>query len=155
MRRGRLGRRGGSPASFIKRRRSIGERPAEAAGRAVPGHWEADYMLFARYGQAVLVALERQTRFALLDTPPDRKADRTARCLDKLLAPVAPPLRQTLTVDNGTEFALHYRLTDGLGIETFFCEPRSPWQKGSIENAIGRLRRTLPRKTNLDTPSQW
>jgi IS30 family transposase len=66
-----------------------------------------------------------------------------------------PPLRKTLTLDNGTEFALHYQLTDQLGLETYFCDIRSPWQKGGIENAIGRLRRLLPRKTKLaDVSSQ-
>ena len=63
-------------------------------------------------------------------------------------------LRKTLTVDNGTEFAFHYRLTDQLGIDTFFCDVHAPWQKGGIENAIGRLRRRLPRKTNLDDTPQ-
>ena len=60
-------------------------------------------------------------------------------------------LRRTITFDNGTEFAQHYELTDELGIRTFFCDPHSPWQKGAIENAIGRMRRPLPRKTNLNT----
>ena len=60
-----------------------------------------------------------------------------------------PPLRQTLTFDNGTEFALHYKLTHALGLSTYFCDPHAPWQKGGIENAIGRMRRTLPRKTDL------
>lgn len=67
-----------------------------------------------------------------------------------LLAPLPPTWRQTVTIDNGTEFARHYHL-HALGLETFFCETHSPWQKGGIENALGRLRRTLPRKTNLAT----
>ena len=62
-----------------------------------------------------------------------------------------PDLRQTVTFDNGTEFARHYRLHD-LAIQTFFCDPHSPWQKGGIENAIGRLRRVLSRKTDLANP---
>ena len=65
-----------------------------------------------------------------------------------LLAPLPPEWRQTITFDNGTEFARHYRL-HALGIQTFFCDTRSPWQKGGVENAIGRLRRPLPRKTRL------
>jgi transposase, IS30 family len=147
--RGRRGRRGGSPASFIKQRRSISERAIEALDRATPGHWEADFMLFARYGQALLVAHERQSRFTILDHPPDRKAERTARRLTTLLKPIPQPLRKTLTIDNGTEFALHYQLTEQLSLQTYFCDPHSPWQKGGVENAIGRLRRRLPRKTNL------
>lgn len=148
-RRGPLGKRGGSAASAIKFRRSISERSGDAADRATPGHWEADFMLFARYGQGLLVAHERQSRFIILDHPPDRKAERTARRLATLLTPIPPPLRKTLTIDNGTEFALHYRLTEQLALQTYFCDPHSPWQKGGVENAIGRLRRLLPRKTNL------
>jgi IS30 family transposase len=149
-RRGRFGIRGGSPASFIKHRRAIAERPAEVAGRAVPGHWEADYMLFSRPGQALLVTQERSSRLTLIAHPSDRKAHNTASHLIRMLEPVPPPLRKSLTFDNGTEFALHYRLTEQLGIETFFCNTHAPWQKGGVENAIGRLRRILPRKTNLD-----
>jgi IS30 family transposase len=153
-RRGRLGKRGGSAASGIKFRRSISERAVEVADRAAPGHWEADFMLFAKYGQGLLIAHERQSRYTILDNPPDRKAERTARHLAKLLKPIPPPLRRTLTIDNGTEFALHYRLTEQLGLQTYFCDFHSPWQKGGIENAIGRLRRQLPRKTNLASLSR-
>ena len=149
FRRGRGGKRSGSSASFIKHRRPISERTPDAADRATPGHWEADFMLFAKYGQGLLVAHERQSRFVMLDHLPDRKAERTAERLAKLLEPLPPALRKTLTVDNGTEFALHYRLTERLAVQTFFCEAHCPWQKGGVENAIGRLRRCLPRKTNL------
>ncbi|MEC3949651.1 IS30 family transposase [Sphingobium sp. HWE2-09] len=149
-RRGWLGMRGGSPAGFIKRRRSIAERPHDVDDRQVPGHWEADYMLFSKAGQALLVAHERQSRYTLLVRPPNRKADSTATHLASLLEAIPAPLRKTLTIDNGTEFAFHYQLTDQLGIDTFFCDVHAPWQKGGIENAMGRLRRRLPRKTNLD-----
>jgi IS30 family transposase len=149
FRRGRLGKRGGSAASHIKDRRPVSERDADAADRKTPGHWEANFMLFSQYGQGLLVAQERQSRFVMLDHPPDRKAERTAKCLAKLLEPIPPPLRKTLTFDNGTEFAMHYRLTEQLAVKTYFCEPHAPWQKGGVENAIGRIRRRLPRKTNL------
>jgi transposase, IS30 family len=148
-RRGRLGKRGGSAASAIKLRRSISERAVDVANRTTPGHWEADFMLFAKYGQGLLVAHERQSRYTILDNPPDRRAERTAKRLAKLLEPIPSPLRKTLTIDNGTEFALHYRLTEQLALQIYFCDPHSPWQKGGVENAIGRLRRRLPRKTNL------
>jgi IS30 family transposase len=150
--RGWRGKRGGSPASFIKDRRPITERPAAADDRQAPGHWEADYMLFATYGQAILVAHERASRTTLVLRTSNRRAEPTAQALDSLLRPIPQSLRTTLTVDNGTEFAQHYRLHQ-LGIDTFFCDPHSPWQKGGVENAIGRLRRYLPRKTNLDTLS--
>ncbi|WP_084580262.1 IS30 family transposase [Sphingomonas azotifigens] len=141
---------GGSPASFIRLRTPITERPADAANRQTPGHWEADYMLFARYGHNILVAHERACRVLLLTQPPDRKAAHTAEALGSLIGPWPETLRTTLTIDNGTEFAEHHRLIDQFGIRTFFCDPHAPWQKGGVENAIGRLRRYLPRSTNLD-----
>jgi len=152
-RRGRYGRQGGSSASFIKQRRPISERPVEARDRAQPGHWEADYMLFAKYGHNILVLHERQTRYTILDKPPHRKAELTARRINRRLRHIPQNLRKTISFDNGTEFAEHHRLHSSLGIETFFCDVRCPWQKGGIENTIGRLRRSLPRKTNLDTVS--
>jgi len=157
--RGRRGRKGGSPASFIKQRRSITERPAEVEGRQVPGHWEADFMLFARYGQGLLVLHERQTRFSIVRHPVDRKAVLTAWTIADQLGYLPQAMRKTISFDNGTEFAEHHRLHQTLGVETFFCDPHSPWQKGGVENSIGRLRRSLPRKTDLDriTPAglQW
>jgi IS30 family transposase len=152
-RRGRLGARGGSPAQLMQRRRPIAQRPREAADRQIPGHWEADYMLFSKPGQSLLIVHERKARYILIARPPDRKAAGTATSLLKLLKPMPRELTKSLTIDNGTEFALHYRLTDQLGIDTFFCDTHSPWQKGGIENAIGRLRRRLPRKTDLATLS--
>jgi IS30 family transposase len=149
LRRGRRGRPGGSPASFIKQRRSITERPAEVEDRTAPGHWEADFMLFARYGQGLLVLHERQTRFSIVQQPVDRKAVLTAWTIARQLGKLPQAMRKTISFDNGTEFAEHHRLHQTLGVETFFCDPHSPWQKGGVENSIGRLRRTLPRKTDL------
>jgi IS30 family transposase len=148
-RRGFRGRKGGSPVQHIKNRIPITNRPLDINARRQPGHWETDYLLFSRYGQAVLVAQERASRFILLAKPPSRQAGPTAAQLHAWLAPLPPRLRRTLTQDNGTEFALHHTLRDALGINTYFCNPHSPWQKGGIENANGRVRRFLPRKTNL------
>jgi len=152
-RRGRYGRQGGSPAKFIKLRRPIAERPEEANDRTQAGHWEADYMLFAKSGSNVLVLHERQTRFTIVDKPPNRKAELTANRIASRLRQIPQILRKTISFDNGTEFAEHYRLHKRLGVQTFFCDVRSPWQKGGIENTIGRLRRVLPRKTNLHNVS--
>jgi len=149
-RRGWRRKPGGSPASFIAQRRPIGERPNEAGDRRSPGHWEADFMLFATYGQSLLVAHERSSRLTLLARTPNRKAAVTAQALERLLKALPQPLRTTITFDNGTEFAQHHRLHKPLGVDTFFCDAHSPWQKGGVENAIGRLRRFLPRSTNLD-----
>ena len=146
--RGFRGRRGGSAATFIEGRVSVAERPLDAADRATPGHWEADLILFARYGQAVLTVHERSSRIILASRPRNKASPGVARHLLRLFAPMPPPLRRTITFDNGTEFARHRKLHQ-LAIKTYFCDPYAPWQKGGIENAIGRMRRFLPRKTDL------
>jgi transposase, IS30 family len=143
--------KGGSPASLIKDRISIDNRPAEALDRKQPGHWEADFMLFSRYGHNVLVLHERTTRFTALVRTDTRQAEPTAQLLAELLTPLPKRLRRTLTFDNGTEFAEHHRLNRQPGLATFFCDPHAPWQKGGVENAIGRIRRFLPRRTDLDS----
>ena len=148
--RGCRGQRGGSPVSFIEKRLSIHHRPAEAEDRNMPGHWEADLMAFSKYGQNILTLHERQSRFMIAARPQNKTADLIAEHIKRLLEPLPAGLRQTLTFDNGTEFARHHWLHT-LGFETFFCDPYSPWQKGGIENAIGRMRRHLPRKTDLAT----
>jgi len=148
--RGFRGSRGASPASFIEDRIPVSQRPPDAADRNAPGHWEADLMLFSRYGQAILTLHERKSRIVLATRPPNKQADRIARHLVRLLAAMPPPLRRTVTFDNGTEFARH-RALHRLAIKTFFCDRYAPWQKGGIENAIGRMRRFMPRKTDLAT----
>ena len=146
--RGWRGRKGGSSASFITLRRPLAERPQAAADRQVPGHWEADLMLFSTYGQAVLALHERYSRLLIAVRPPGKAAAPIATAISSILAPLPSQWRQTLTFDNGTEFARHHEL-HALGIETFFCDTHAPWQKGGVENAIGRMRRNLPRKTDL------
>lgn len=148
--RGSRKRQRGHPTSFIRERVSIHERPPTANSRTQPGHWEADLMLFAKYGQAVLVAHERRSRLLVVTRQPNKTSSAVARQLHRLLSPLPEPLRKTMTFDNGTEFAQHYRLP----LRTFFCDPHAPWQKGGVENAIGRLRRSLPRKTDLATLSK-
>ena len=142
-------KRGGSPASFIEGRVSLAERPLQAANRVIPGHWEADLMMFSKYGQAILTVHERTSRLLLGIRIASKVAAGVARHLVRLFVALPQGLRQTVTFDNGTEFACHLAL-HSLSIETFFCDPHSPWQKGGIENAIGRMRRFIPRKTNLD-----
>lgn len=148
--RGFRGRKGGSSATFIEGRIPLAERPPDAADRRTPGHWEADLMLFSRYGQAVLTVHERTSRLLLAVRPPNKAAQGVARHLIRLFSAVPPTLRRTVTFDNGTEFARHSAL-HRLSIGTFFCDRYAPWQKGGIENAIGRMRRFLPRKTDLAT----
>ena len=143
---------GGGSVSFIHARVPLENRDPDAHDRQVPGHWEADLVLFAKYGQAVLTLHERSTRILLAVRPPNRTADLIADLIHTILKPLPEEMRRTLTFDNGTEFARHYRL-HSLGLQTYFCDPHAPWQKGGVENAIGRLRRTLPRKTDLATLS--
>lgn len=150
-RRGRLGKRGGSPASLIKARVPLSQRPAQADDRRTPGHWESDLMAFSRYGQYVLCTHERTSRLLTLERLPDKTAAAVCARLLQRFEKVPSRLRLSLSFDNGTEFAEHYRLTEQLGLATFFCDPHAPWQKGGIENAIGRMRRILPRKSDLAT----
>ena len=148
-RRGRLRKRGASPVTRIKHRTSVHERPDDADRREQPGHWEADLMLFRKYGQAVLVAHERLSRFTHLSRQPNKQAKPVVKALSSLLAPLPQGLRRSITFDNGTEFFEHHTLTSSLAMQTFFCDPYCPWQKGGVENAIGRIRRTLPSKADL------
>jgi len=147
--RGRRRRPNRSPASLIKGRVSIALRPPEIDLRDTFGHWEADLMLFAAPGQAILVSQERKSRALLSAKQPGKAARPAALRLLAWFTAIDPQLRKSITFDNGTEFAQHLLLVDQLGIQTFFCDPHSPWQKGTIENAIGRLRRFLPRSTDI------
>ena len=147
--RGCRGRKRGGSANFIEGRVSVANRPKEVADRTTCGHWEADLMMFAKYGQAILTVHERKSRLLLAIRLASKAAHGVARHLLNLFARLPQPLRQTVTFDNGTEFARHLSLRS-LAIETFFCDPYAPWQKGGVENAIGRFRRFLPRRTNLD-----
>ena len=150
--RGWRGCRGGSPVERIEGRVPIERRPAYIHKRRQPGHWEGDLMLFAKYGQAVLVSHERRSRLLVVSRQPNKAAEPVATKLTQLFGSLPKSLRRTITFDNGTEFSYHYRLKK-LSMRTFFCDPHAPWQKGGIENAIGRMRRGLPRKTDLATLS--
>ncbi|HEX2227759.1 MAG TPA: IS30 family transposase [Candidatus Binatia bacterium] len=150
--RGWRGRRGGSPVQHIEGRVAIDRRPAYIGKRRQAGHWEGDLMLFAKYGQAVLVAHERRSRLLVVSRQPNKAAAPVATKLTELFRSLPKSLRRTITFDNGTEFSYHHRLHK-LSMRTFFCDPHAPWQKGGIENGIGRMRRGLPRKTDLATLS--
>ena len=147
-RRGIRPKPGGSSARLIEGRISIALRPKLIDRRQSPGHWEADLMAFSRYGQNLLVLHERMSRVLTMVVLPSKHAEPVARAIQAALAPLPEPMRQSVTFDNGTEFARHALLKQH-GIATYFCDPHAPWQKGGIENAIGRMRRPLPRKTDL------
>ncbi len=153
-RRGRLGPRGGSAKTLIAHRVSLDKRPKSANQRRQFGHWEADLMLFSRYGQAVLVAHERKSRLTWIWRQPNKAARPVVERLKAAFATLPPALRRSITFDNGSEFYLHHELNQSPGMATYFCDTHSPWQKGGIENAIHRLRRVLPRKSDLATIDQ-
>ena len=146
--RGYRGKKGGSPLLFIKNRVSIDERPPYVENRKSPGHWEADLMLFSKYGHAILAVHERYSRIVMLFKLRNKSATTIATKLKSFFECLPKKLVKSVTFDNGTEFAYHHQLNTQ-GIKTYFCDVRSPWQKGGVENAIGRLRRVLPRKTNI------
>jgi IS30 family transposase len=148
-RRGQLGQRGGSALNHFQNRVSIAERPAHVRDRRQTGHWEADIISFSLKGHSLLVAQERSSRFIFMTKTANRQAALIHAKLRTWFKTLPAHLRRSLTQDNGPEFALHYRLGQTLAIQTYFCDPHSPWQKGGIENMNGRLRRSLPRKTNL------
>lgn len=148
FKRGWRASKGGSPALHMTARVPLSQRPAEVMQRSSPGHWEADLMAFSRYGQNILMLHERTSRALIGSCLPSKQAEPVVRAIGAALVDLPPALRRTVTFDNGTEFARHYELA-AIGIATYFCDPHAPWQKGGIENAIGRMRRFLPRKTDL------
>jgi transposase, IS30 family len=148
-RRGRFKHNRIGPSERIPGRVSINEREAKANTRQTFGHWEGDLMLFSTYGQAVLVAHERTSRVCFYRKQPNKQALNVFHALHQLFMPLPPAARRSITFDNGTEFSLHQRLNQELNMATYFCDKYSPWQKGGVENAIGRARRDIPRKIDL------
>ena len=148
--RGRRRRNGPWSIESILDRVSIHDRPSVVEARARWGDWEADLMSFSKPGQFLLVAQERRSRRTLLVRQETRTAQSVADNLSAMVQAMPPHACHSMTFDNGTEFSKHYLLNRRFGIATWFCDTHSPWQKGGIENAIGRLRRQLPRKTDLN-----
>jgi IS30 family transposase len=127
----------------------ISERPAEAADRAVPGHWEGDLLLGTRTN-GIGTLVERSTRYAMLFALPDGlTAERVREGLTKTVLTLPTSLRRSLTWDQGPEMAEHVHFTIDTGVEVFFCDPRSPWQRGSNENTNGLLRQYFPKGQSL------
>ena len=147
--RGWRGRKGGSPVKTFKGRVGIEQRPEAAKDRVQAGHWEGDLMICKNW-QNILVTCERSSRLIFIHHHPTKKAKHIADRLIEQFAALPEHLRRTITFDNGTEFAEHWRLKKALSMPTFFCDTHSPWQKGGVENAIGRLRRFLPRSCDLE-----
>ncbi len=125
----------------------IAARPAEIGERTSFGHWEGDLIAFRQeYGKANLTSLiERRSRFTVLMPNPSRHS----AGIHQQLRFLPPSLRRTISFDRGAEFANHRRLQDTLGMTAHFCQRSAPWQKGSVENNNGRIRRFLPSDTDI------
>ena len=130
---------------------SISQRPAEAAGRSVAGHWEGDLIIGAGNRSAIGTLVDRASRFTiLLHVPgPRYTAEAVADSLVAALAQLPAQLRRSLTWDQGPEMAQHAGITRALGLPVFFCDPHSPWQRPTNENTNGLLRQYFPKGTDL------
>jgi IS30 family transposase len=146
--------RGKDRRSQIPDMKSIHIRPPEVETRLVPGHWEGDLLKGEGNRCAVGVAVERMTGFVVLAWMASTGAVDTLNGFDAALRPIPAGLRKTLTYDQGREMSAHRALTARLGIEVYFADPHSPWQRGSCENTNGLLRQYLPKGSDLTRHSQ-
>ena len=132
---------------------SIHQRPAEVEDRALPGHWEGD-LLMGGTGSQIATLVERHSRYVMLVKVNSKDTLTVTKALTSRIRKLPEELRRSLTWDRGTEMAAHKEFTIATNMQVYFCDPRSPWQRGSNENTNGLLRQYFPKGQGLSQISQ-
>jgi IS30 family transposase len=153
LRRAKASTRAGQNRGKIIDAVSISERPAEVEDRAVPGHWEGD-LLSGSKNTHIATLVERRSRFVMLVRVAGKDSENVVSALVRQVQTLPEGLMASLTWDRGSELALHKRFTIATDVDVYFCDPRSPWQRGSNENTNGLLRQYFPKGTDLSVHSQ-
>ena len=154
MRRAKAYTKGGVGQGQIPNMVMISERPAEVADRAVPGHWEGD-LIFGKKMTAIGTLVERHSRYViLLKLPNGHGAEAVRQAMTKRILTLPAQLRRSVTWDQGKEMAEHVQFTIDTGVKIYFCDPKSPWQRGSNENTNGLLRQYFPKSSDLSQCTQ-
>ena len=154
MRRAKAYTKGRVGQGQIRNMVMISERPAEVADRAVPGHWEGD-LIFGKKMTSIGTLVERHSRYViLLKLPNGHGAQAVRAAMTKRILTLPAQLRRSITWDQGKEMSEHVQFTVDTGVQIYFCDPKSPWQRGSNENTNGLLRQYLPRSSDLSQCTQ-
>ncbi|MCL2136760.1 MAG: IS30 family transposase [Coriobacteriia bacterium] len=153
MRRSKRARPGVPARSTIKDAVPVSERPPEADGRAIPGHWEGDLIIGSKASQVATV-VERASRFTMLIKCERRDASTVKQAVAGRIKALPKDLRRSLTWDRGAELAQHKELSLDANIDIYFCDPKSPWQRPTNENTNGLVRQYLPKRTDLSGYTQ-
>jgi len=141
--------------SHIPRRIPLEQRPKEVEARKVIGHWEGDAVVSKQSLAALQVTTERKSRFVRITKMSRKTSSKAMKAIIRQLKKYPSPLRSTLTLDNGPENTEHERITAAVGARTFFCAPFHSWEKGTVENTIGLIRRFFPKKTDFKHVSYY